>query len=72
VVFNFVTLVYFDPAYLKDDDGAGPPHWVYFTSVAFFFRSFQKENVALMKGDVDGLLGCSCTRASMLLMGERG
>ncbi|KAG2022349.1 cholinephosphotransferase [Coprinopsis cinerea AmutBmut pab1-1] len=32
VVFNFATLIYYDPLYLVERDGfEGPPHWVYFT-----------------------------------------
>ncbi|KAG2032965.1 CDP-alcohol phosphatidyltransferase-domain-containing protein [Suillus americanus] len=32
VVFNVVTLLYYDPLYLTEKDGAtGPPQWIYFT-----------------------------------------
>ncbi|KAI0053462.1 Choline/ethanolaminephosphotransferase [Auriscalpium vulgare] len=32
VLFNFATMVYYDPTYLAEKGGAtGPPHWVYFT-----------------------------------------
>ena len=42
--FNFLTLLYFDPAYLGDKGGAtGPPNWVYYTWAAglFFYQSFD-------------------------------
>ena len=36
VVINFATLVYFDPEYLAEKEGAsGPPQWVYFTYVLY-------------------------------------
>lgn len=35
VIFNFLTLLYYDPTYLAEKDGAtGPPQWVYFTYVS--------------------------------------
>ena len=34
VFFNFLTMIYYDPMYLTEKQGAaGPPHWVYFTYV---------------------------------------
>ncbi|KAG2353958.1 hypothetical protein BDR07DRAFT_1431272 [Suillus spraguei] len=32
VAFNVITLLYYDPLYLTEKDGAvGPPQWIYFT-----------------------------------------
>ncbi|THH20505.1 hypothetical protein EW146_g856 [Bondarzewia mesenterica] len=37
VIFNFATLIYYDPAYLAQKGGAtGPPQWIYFTQVDCF------------------------------------
>jgi ethanolaminephosphotransferase len=34
VFLNFLTMLYYDPMYLTEKQGAaGPPHWVYFTYV---------------------------------------
>ena len=34
VFFNFFTMLYYDPMYLTEKQGAaGPPRWVYFTYV---------------------------------------
>ncbi|KIP05510.1 hypothetical protein PHLGIDRAFT_128827 [Phlebiopsis gigantea 11061_1 CR5-6] len=44
VVLNFATLLYYDPAYLIEKEGAGgPPQWVYFTWAAglFIYQSFD-------------------------------
>jgi ethanolaminephosphotransferase len=38
VAFNVLTLLYYDPLYLTEKDGAtGPPQWIYFTYVFFPF-----------------------------------
>ncbi|KAJ3547758.1 hypothetical protein NM688_g5370 [Phlebia brevispora] len=38
VLFNFATLLYYDPAYLAEKGGAsGPPQWIYFTWAAGLF-----------------------------------
>jgi hypothetical protein len=38
ILLNFATLIYYDPTYLTEKGGAtGPPNWVYFTCVFFFF-----------------------------------
>lgn len=32
VLLNFLTLLYYDPAYLTEKESAeGPPQWIYFT-----------------------------------------
>lgn len=32
VIFNFATMLYYDPTYLTQKGGAtGPPQWIYFT-----------------------------------------
>ncbi|OSX66842.1 hypothetical protein POSPLADRAFT_1175530 [Postia placenta MAD-698-R-SB12] len=43
VLLNFATLVYFDPAYLTDHEGAGPPRWIYLTWAAglFLYQTFD-------------------------------
>lgn len=44
VVFNFLTMLYYDPGYLTQKGGAtGPPQWVYFTWAAglFLYQSFD-------------------------------
>ncbi|KAJ3483154.1 hypothetical protein NLI96_g6509 [Meripilus lineatus] len=44
VLLNFATLMYFDPDYLSEKDGATtPPRWVYFTWAAglFVYQSFD-------------------------------
>ncbi|KZT73418.1 Choline/ethanolaminephosphotransferase [Daedalea quercina L-15889] len=43
VLINFATLLYYDPAYLTDQEGAGPPRWVYFTWALglFFYQTFD-------------------------------
>lgn len=44
VVFNVVTLLYYDPLYLTEKDGAiGPPQWIYFTWAIglFMYQSFD-------------------------------
>ncbi len=34
VLANFATLLYYDPKYLTEEEGAeGPPNWIYFTYV---------------------------------------
>ena len=39
VLLNFATLMYFDPDYLSEKEGAsGPPRWVYFTYAASPFE----------------------------------
>ena len=42
-MFNLATLVYYDPYYLTDWDGAGPPKWVYLSWAAglFFYQTFD-------------------------------
>lgn len=36
---NFATLLYYDPKYLTEKDGAeGPPNWIYFTCADLFDR----------------------------------
>ncbi|PIL31284.1 hypothetical protein GSI_05982 [Ganoderma sinense ZZ0214-1] len=38
VLVNFATLVYYDPKFLCEKEGAeGPPHWIYFTWAAGLF-----------------------------------
>jgi len=44
VVFNFATMLYYDPGYLAEKGGAtGPPQWIYFTWAAglFLYQSFD-------------------------------
>jgi hypothetical protein len=44
VVFNFLTLIYYDPKFLTEKGGAdGPPNWVYFTwgIGLFLYQSFD-------------------------------
>ncbi|KAI0931051.1 hypothetical protein AcW1_001453 [Taiwanofungus camphoratus] len=44
VLLNFATLIFYDPAYLTEAEGArGPPHWVYFTWAAglFLYQTFD-------------------------------
>ncbi|KAG2144675.1 CDP-alcohol phosphatidyltransferase-domain-containing protein [Suillus bovinus] len=44
VVFNVITLLYYDPLYLTEKDGApGPPQWIYFTWAIglFMYQSFD-------------------------------
>ncbi|KIJ54323.1 hypothetical protein M422DRAFT_25247, partial [Sphaerobolus stellatus SS14] len=44
VMINFATMLYYDPHYLVEKDGApGIPHWVYFTWAAglFIYQSFD-------------------------------
>ncbi|KAG0706676.1 CDP-alcohol phosphatidyltransferase-domain-containing protein [Suillus ampliporus] len=44
VVFNVSTLLYYDPLYLTEKDGAtGPPQWIYFTWAIglFMYQSFD-------------------------------
>ncbi|CCM01447.1 uncharacterized protein FIBRA_03499 [Fibroporia radiculosa] len=43
VLINFATLVYFDPAYLVDEDGVGPPKWIYLTWAVglFLYQTFD-------------------------------
>ena len=66
VLLNFATLMYFDPDYLSEKEGAsGPPRWVYFTYAAspFVYVSILMRSVTV------GQQVCSYTRASMLSMG---
>ncbi|GJE98858.1 choline/ethanolaminephosphotransferase [Phanerochaete sordida] len=44
VLLNFATLLYYDPGYLTEREGAeGPPQWIYFTWAAglFIYQSFD-------------------------------
>ncbi|KAI0319538.1 Choline/ethanolaminephosphotransferase [Amylostereum chailletii] len=44
VVFNFATMVYYDPTYLAHKEGStGPPNWIYFTwgIGLFLYQSFD-------------------------------
>ncbi|OJA19270.1 hypothetical protein AZE42_04494 [Rhizopogon vesiculosus] len=44
VLFNILTLLYYDPLYLTEKDGAsGPPQWIYFTWAIglFMYQSFD-------------------------------
>lgn len=66
VVANFATMLYYDPHYLTEKDGAtGPPQWIYFTQVnilLLFVESWLTKWTL-----VDGPSDCLRTRASMLL-----
>lgn len=48
VIFNFGTLLYYDPLYLTEKDGfSNPPKWIYFTlvfAVGFFCKLFIEIN----------------------------
>jgi len=48
VIFNFGTLLYYDPLYLTETDGySNPPKWIYFTLVSavdFFWKLFLQIN----------------------------
>ena len=69
VLVNFATLVYYDPKFLCEKEGAeGPPHWIYFTYVFYFL--FDKL-VDLSRRWVDGRQVCSYTRALMLSTASR-
>ncbi|KZT02066.1 Choline/ethanolaminephosphotransferase [Laetiporus sulphureus 93-53] len=43
VLSNVFTLLYYDPLYLTDKDGAGPPQWIYLTWALglFFYQTFD-------------------------------
>jgi len=44
IIFNFFTMIYYDPAYLTEKGGAtGPPQWIYFTwgLGLFLYQSFD-------------------------------
>ncbi|PCH34342.1 Choline/ethanolaminephosphotransferase [Wolfiporia cocos MD-104 SS10] len=43
VLLNFATLLYYDPTYLTDKEGAGPPQWIYLTWALglFLYQTFD-------------------------------
>ncbi|KDQ62969.1 hypothetical protein JAAARDRAFT_361800 [Jaapia argillacea MUCL 33604] len=58
VLFNFATLIYYDPGYLTDNEGApGPPQWVYFTWAASLFMYQTLDSIDGKQARRTGMAG---------------
>ncbi|KAG2356479.1 hypothetical protein BDR07DRAFT_1423203 [Suillus spraguei] len=54
VAFNVITLLYYDPLYLTEKDGAvGPPQWIYFTwAIGLFIKQARRTGMAGPLGEM--------------------